>query len=60
MQKLTLKFLVAFLLVIIAVVVIVLAGFMGLGKKIGAPGLDTLVSRGIERFLDHEKTGLFS
>lgn len=57
MQKLTLKFLVAFLLVIIAVVVIVLTGFMGLGKKIGAPGLDTLISRGIERFLDHEKTG---
>jgi hypothetical protein len=57
MQKLIIKFLVAFLLVIIAVVVIVLTGFMGLGKKIGAPGLDTLVSRGIERFLDHEKTG---
>lgn len=59
MQKLILKFLVAFLLVIIAFVVIVLAGFMGLGEKIGAPGLDTLVSRGIERFLDYEKTGPF-
>ena len=57
MQNLTLKFLVAFLLVIIAVVVIVLTGFMGLGKKIGAPGLDTLISRGIERFLDYRKTG---
>jgi len=57
MQNLTLKFLVALLLIIIAVVVIVLTGFMGLGKKIGAPGLDTLVSRGIERFLDYEKTG---
>jgi len=59
MQKLIFKFLVAFLLVIITVVVIVLTGFMGLGKKIGAPGLDTLVSRGLERFLDREKTGPF-
>jgi len=58
-QNLNLRVLVAFLLVIISVVVIVLAGVMGIGKKIGAPGLDTLVSRGIERFLDHEKTGPF-
>lgn len=59
MQNLNFRVLVALLLVIISVVVIVLAGVMGLGKKIGAPGLDTLVSRGIERFLDRELTGPF-
>jgi hypothetical protein len=59
MQNLRLKVLVAFLLVLISVVVIVLAGVKGLGKKIGAPGIDTLVSRGIERFLDRENTGPF-
>lgn len=57
MQNLNFRVLVALLLVIISVVVIVLAGVMGLGKKIGAPGLDTLISRGIERFLDLEITG---
>jgi hypothetical protein len=57
MQNVKLKFLVAFLLVIISVVVIVLAGIMGLGKKIGAPGLDNLLTRGIERFLEPGKTG---
>ncbi|OGW37228.1 MAG: hypothetical protein A2Y97_11710 [Nitrospirae bacterium RBG_13_39_12] len=32
---------------------------MGLGKKIGAPGLDALIFRGLECFLAHEKTGPF-
>ncbi len=59
MQNLSFRLLVALLLVIISVVVIVLAGFMGLGKKIGAPGLDTLVSRAIERFVDRVSTGPF-
>jgi hypothetical protein len=59
MQNLRLKVLVIFLLVLISVVVIVLAGVKGLGKKIGAPGLDALVSRGIEHFLGSEKTGPF-
>jgi hypothetical protein len=59
MQILNRRFLVALLLVIASVVLIVMAGVMGLGKKIGAPGLDTLVSRGLERFLAHEKTGPF-
>ena len=59
MQNLNFRVLVALLLVIISVVVIVLAGVMGLGKKIGAPGLDTLISRGIERFLDRDRTGPF-
>jgi hypothetical protein len=57
MQNATLRLLFMLLLVIVSVVLLVMAGFMGLGKKIGAPGLDTLVSRGLEHFLDHEKTG---
>jgi|WetSurSiteA1Bulk_404760.scaffolds.fasta_scaffold01670_4 hypothetical protein len=59
MQNLRIRVLVAFLLVLISVVFIVLVGVRGLGKKIGAPGLDTLVSRGIEHFLGSEKTGPF-
>jgi hypothetical protein len=57
MQNLNFRVLVALPLVIISLVVIVLAGVMGLGKKIGAPGLDTLISRGIERFFNFEITG---
>ncbi|MDQ7788023.1 MAG: DUF2207 domain-containing protein [Thermodesulfovibrionales bacterium] len=53
------KVLVGFLLIIITVVVIVLAGVMGLGKKIGAPGLDKLISQNIDRFLERVETGPF-
>jgi hypothetical protein len=59
MQNLNFRVLVALVLLIICVAAIVLAGVMGLGKKIGAPGLDTLVSRAIERFVDRAGTGPF-
>ena len=59
MQILTRRFLVALLLVIVSIVLIVMAGVIGLGKKIGAPGLDTLISRGLDHFLAYEKTGPF-
>ncbi len=54
-----LRVLIGLLLTISAVAVIVLAGVMGLGKKIGAPGLDTLVSHVVERFVDRVSTGPF-
>lgn len=57
MQNLKIRVFVALILIIVSVVAILLAGYMGFGKKIGAPGLDTLISRGIERFLHHENIG---
>ena len=51
------KILVALLLVIAAFAAILLIGAMGIGKKIGAPGVDTLVSQVLEHLSPSENTG---
>lgn len=51
------RILVGFLLIITGIAVVILAGITGLGKQIGAPGLDALITRNIERFLGRFETG---
>ena len=51
------RILVTLLLIIVSLGVIVFVGFMGLGKRVGAPGLDALVSGIKERFFRLEGIG---
>jgi len=57
MQCMVRRILVTLLLIIVSLGVIVFVGFMGLGKRVGAPGLDALVSGIKERFFRLEGIG---
>lgn len=57
MQCMVRRILVTLLLIIVSLGVIVFIGFMGLGKRVGAPGLDALVSGIKERFFRLEGIG---
>lgn len=57
MQCMVRRILVMLLLIIVSMGVIVFIGAMGLGKRVGAPGLDALVSGIRERFFRFEGIG---
>ena len=59
MQVLIRRLLISLLLAIASVVLVVMIGAKGLGKRIGAPGLDTLISGLRDRFENVAQTGEF-
>jgi hypothetical protein len=57
MQKPSPGFFTGLFLIIVAVVITGFIGAVGLGKKVGSPGLDSFISGLLGRFLNEEQTG---